>query len=553
MRTLSSRPGRRRLAVLAAIVGLSFACQAEESSTTTPVADASTGEGGAGGAGATDQDRDGYSVDDGDCDDTTARVHPEQREICGDGVDQNCDGDDPPCDDDRDGFSEADGDCDDTEWSINPEALETCDDGVDQDCDGADLACDAVDNDGDQWSVAEGDCDDAKPFVYPGAPERCGDGNDDDCDGEDPLCPDADRDADGIDDTVDVCPDIADALQSDLDGDGVGDFCDNCLEARNPDQADADDNGRGDACDGNVDTDMDGFTGLMGDCDDADPTSYPGAEESCDGAVDNDCNGFPNDGCPSDVRSALIAIPGGETLLGSTDAVPADCAGDPAMRDENCDELPQRTIVLSPFEIEATEVTHRQYAYCVSLGRCSPPYRNESLPTSLHHEDPAYADHPVVFVSQGQAATYCAFAGRRLPTEAEWERAARGSTPLEPHRYPWGDAEPDCARSNLARCRPGTERVGTRPGDVTPQGVKDLGGNIKEMTSGYYSATWYGTLRDGQMDPQPPDMRGDRDVISVRGGAYETQAAFSTITYRGFGALMGARDRRPEVGFRCVR
>jgi formylglycine-generating enzyme required for sulfatase activity len=189
----------------------------------------------------------------------------------------------------------------------------------------------------------------------------------------------------------------------------------------------------------------------------------------------------------------------------------------------------------------------------VDFGRCSAPYTSPNLPSSAHYADPAFATHPVAFVSQAQAATYCAFAGRRLPTEAEWERAARGSMPLTARRFPWGDAVPDCDRANLGRCRMTTEPVGTRPGDVNDLGLKDLGGNLREITSGFYEANWYGTIAEGAQDPQPSQMRGERDIISVRGGAYEAQPDFSTITYRGFGVLMGSRDRRPEVGFRCVR
>jgi formylglycine-generating enzyme required for sulfatase activity len=525
-------------------------CKAEPADTSSSSTDAGTQRPD---ANPDDQDNDGYTVEAGDCDDTTARVRPGQREICGDDIDQDCDGDDPPCDDDRDGFTEDEGDCDDTTWAIRPGALETCDDGVDQDCNGADLRCNQVDNDGDGWSAADGDCDDTKLFIYPGAPDRCGDGNDDDCDGADALCPDQDADGDGIDDDADLCPSQADPFQSDLDGDGVGDFCDNCIQTVNADQADGDLNGLGDACDGAVDADMDGFTGAMGDCNDDDEAAYPGAPDPCDDGVDQDCNGFPDDGCPSDVRSRLIAVPAAESLLGSQDAVAGDCGGDPAMRDENCDEIPQRHVNISAFEMEITEVSNRQYKACVDFGRCSAPYTSPNLPSSAHYADPAFATHPVAFVSQAQAATYCAFAGRRLPTEAEWERAARGAMPLTARRFPWGDAVPDCDRANLGRCRMTTEPVGTRAGDVNDLGLKDLGGNLREITSGFYEANWYGTIAEGAQDPRPPQMRGDRDVISVRGGAYESQPDFSTITYRGFGVLMGSRDRRPEVGFRCVR
>ena len=102
-----------------------------------------------------DSDLDGYAPDDGDCNDCDKTIHPNAKEICGDGIDQNCDGKDIDCDvadQDLDGVTIADGDCDDNDGTRNPMALETCDDGIDQDCDGQDLSCDDVDDDGDGLS-----------------------------------------------------------------------------------------------------------------------------------------------------------------------------------------------------------------------------------------------------------------------------------------------------------------------------------------------------------------------------------------------------------------
>jgi hypothetical protein len=91
-------------------------------------------------------------------------------------------------DKDRDGFTKEQGDCDDSDPSINPDATEICGDGIDQDCSGSDLSCNDVDNDGDGYTETQGDCDDGNTAVHPGAEEMCGDGIDQDCDGSDLPC-----------------------------------------------------------------------------------------------------------------------------------------------------------------------------------------------------------------------------------------------------------------------------------------------------------------------------------------------------------------------------
>lgn len=497
-----------------------------------------------------DDDLDGYTVEGGDCDDTDPNLNPNMPEVCGDGIDQDCSGADLHCDDadqDRDNYSVNEGDCDDADPVRTPSRLETCDDGVDQDCDGRDLPCTEVDMDGDGYSRVDGDCDDGNPRVGPGVEERCGDGVDQDCDGVDPECAD-DQDMDGVPDVDDVCPDVPDGLQADRDGDGVGDMCDNCPRVVNADQADADADGNGDRCDDDVDRDGDGLTGPQGDCNDDDPLVYPGAAEACDG-LDNDCNGFVDDDCPTDLRSMVVAFEAGPSLMGSQDADPVRCAGDPRS-DENCDEVPQAQVQLSAFAIELHEVTNTQFKACIAAGRCSPPRRPENAASAGWFDDPAYADHPVVWVSQTQASMYCAFAGRRLPTEAQWERAARGDAPLEQRRYPWGNAAPvPCETTNLANCRENTARMGRFDGDITAQGVVDLGGNVKEVVAGLHDPIWY--RRMPAVDP-PALLEGDFSYIPVRGGSYRSAPAFSTITYRGFRELMGRREGRPDVGFRCV-
>ena len=137
---------------------------------------------------STDADGDGYTIGEGDCDDGNAAVNPGAAEICGDGIDQDCDGQDLACggdiDDDGDGYTENQGDCDDGNAAVNPGAAEICGDGIDQDCNGQDLLCGGdIDDDGDDYTENQGDCDDGNAAVNPGAAEICGDGIDNDCDG----------------------------------------------------------------------------------------------------------------------------------------------------------------------------------------------------------------------------------------------------------------------------------------------------------------------------------------------------------------------------------
>lgn len=227
-----------------------------------------------------DDDNDNYTENQGDCDDTDNSINPGIIETCGDGIDQNCNGSDQECtpeyiDDDSDGYNEAQGDCDDTDNSIHPAATEICGDSIDQDCNGADLPCpEDIDDDSDGYTENQGDCDDTDNSIHPGAVETCGDGIDQDCSGADLICPeDIDDDNDGY---------------TENQGD-----CDDTDNAVNPAAAEITYNGKDDDCDPATrddDLDEDGYPQAT-DCDDDNATINPDAIEICGDTIDQDCDG----------------------------------------------------------------------------------------------------------------------------------------------------------------------------------------------------------------------------------------------------------------------
>jgi formylglycine-generating enzyme required for sulfatase activity len=211
-----------------------------------------------------------------------------------------------------------------------------------------------------------------------------------------------------------------------------------------------------------------------------------------------------------------VYVPPGPFLMGSAES---DALA-------SSDEAPQMTVNLDGFWIMRTEVTNGHYKRCVEdNGACTEP-ENERW------NDPAYADHPVTTMTWQQANAYAAWAGGRLPTEAEWEKACRGT---EGGLYPWGDAAPTADLANYDGNAGGTTPVGQySPQGDSPYGLVDMAGSVWEWVSSQYRPYPYDST-DGR-----EDLEGDAPR-SMRGGSWDYTDADVRCAFR-------ANDR-PENGY----
>ena len=219
--------------------------------------------------------------------------------------------------------------------------------------------------------------------------------------------------------------------------------------------------------------------------------------------------------------SVLIYVPAGQFTMG--DSLP---------------DAPQRTVTLDDFWIYKTEVTNSMYAFCVSVGACAPPAQEVGAQL---YDNPAYGNYPVVGVTWDMASNYCTWIGGKLPTEAQWEKAARGS---EGSQYPWGNSDASCDVGNFAGCVGTVTNVTKYAGGASPYGVLDMAGNVFEWVNDYYSETYYNGAPSE--NPTGPDSGQFR---VVRGSGFETDTSQAASAMR---RPAGTAYHSHDLGFRCV-
>lgn len=261
----------------------------------------------------------------------------------------------------------------------------------------------------------------------------------------------------------------------------------------------------------------------------------------------------------------MVEIPAGEFLMGSPPGQGLS------------DERPQRSVYLRAFLIDRYEVTNAQYErFVTATGHAVPTNPNPAV--TLWHDGrpiPGSEAHPVVNVSWHDAVAYCRWAGKRLPTEAEWEKAARGT---DARLYPWGN-DWDPARANSASYWAGrtiefkdtiewkafwvegegarisrekglkgevlTLPVGSFPNGASPYGLFDMAGNASEWVQDWYEPYYY--LRAPRENPQGPD---GKLLKVVRGGSWLKPASSLRTTDRDYGF---PDDHQSGTGFRCAQ
>jgi len=266
----------------------------------------------------------------------------------------------------------------------------------------------------------------------------------------------------------------------------------------------------------------------------------PPGNPRCSDSLDNDCDGLVDSEDPGCSGQGMVELPAGCFDMG-------DSFGEGA-----ADELPVHNVCLSAFAIDAAEVTNADYIQCVLANHCSPPSSYGSSRRDWYYGNPEYTNYPVVWVTWQQADIYCGWQGKRLPTEAEWEYAARGG--LAGNRYPSGNSI-SCASANYGRWTAAdpcwnfnglendTHAAAAYP--ANGYGIHDPAGNVFEWVNDYYSGTYYQISPAN--DPQGPSSGSSR---VYRGGSFvNVPTALRVADRNGRNPASGNFN----IGFRCAQ
>jgi formylglycine-generating enzyme required for sulfatase activity len=240
----------------------------------------------------------------------------------------------------------------------------------------------------------------------------------------------------------------------------------------------------------------------------------------------------------------MVLVQAGEFSMGS-DGAELDRLK--ASRELYGDEIPRHRVYLDAFYIDKYEVTNARFQKFVqATGHRTQAEREGDkvtwrAPRGSGSSMTSLEQHPVVQVSQGDAKAYCTWAGKRLPAEAEWEKAARGT---DGRSYPWGN-QFDSRRGNFENKNKGTVPVGSYKGGQSPYGAHDMAGNVLEWVADWYSEDYY--KNSPARNPQGP-ASGERAVL--RGSGLDGNAVSVRATFR---ASSAPAFRDVFIGFRCAK
>ena len=233
-----------------------------------------------------------------------------------------------------------------------------------------------------------------------------------------------------------------------------------------------------------------------------------------------------------DIPTDMTYVEEGMSTLGAED-------GDLAAKS---DAKPIHQVYLKSYYIDIYEVTNNEYSDCVASGECSEPKELSSATRENYYNDPVFDRYPVINVTWEDAQNYCEYIGKRLPTEAEWEKAAMGT--LDYRRYSWGNGSPQSYSMNISGVPADTEMGNSYLKGASPYGLVDVVGNVSEWVSDWYSQTYY--AESPVEDPTGP-MNGTEKV--VRGDSWNTDVESVHVTNR---YSMTPEEYNNETGFRCA-
>ena len=267
-------------------------------------------------------------------------------------------------------------------------------------------------------------------------------------------------------------------------------------------------------------------------------TDIPADAGTDTGQPDSGTDGGSKDGggcAPNCPTSEMVTVPAGSFQMGCNVAVDNECFSN---------EYPYHAVSVPAFKIDKYELTVGEYQACVDAGGCTAASTGGSCNYGVSGRD----SHPINCVDWNQAKAYCAWAGKRLPTEAEWEKAARGT---DGRKYPWGNDSLDCdhaVHSANGCSNDSTAPEGSKPAGVSPYGAEDMVGNVWEWVEDDYHSHYTGAPADGSAWVDNP--RGTHRVF--RGGGWNNSNTKNLRTSLRSGSA-GPTGLTINSGFRCSR